>query len=398
MNTAAGAGGITERTGWTGRTGRLVGLDAARAVALIGMLAVHFGPKTAPTLTGELYALPHGRASILFALVAGVGMALLSRTADKVPAARLRLVCMAAALLPLGLALQTLDHPVAVILHHYAAFFVFGALVIGLSRDTLLALAAVATALGPAVYFAGKMVAPELFDRATVDFSDGPFTVLLGIGVSGPYPLLTWSAPILWGIWLGRNDLAAPGAPLRLILGGLAVAALALLASNFAEIALGAIDPETPWLVFVGTAAHSQMPLWIVQAAGAASAVTGLMLLLGRLSPGLLAPLTALGQMVLTVYVAHLAALTLAPDLLRHDTVRPAVVSVAAFTLAATLFALVWRAYLGRGPVERLTHLPWDLLRNAGSGASRQPGARQPLSPNQISTSPRPATGSNLGP
>ena len=53
---------------------RLRGVDAARAVAVLGMVMVHFGPTPAPdTALGALYELPHGRASVLFVLLAGVG-------------------------------------------------------------------------------------------------------------------------------------------------------------------------------------------------------------------------------------------------------------------------------------------------------------------------------------
>ena len=58
---------------------RLRGVDAARAVAVLGMVMIHFGPTPAPdTALGALYELPYGRASVLFVLLAGVGVALLA--------------------------------------------------------------------------------------------------------------------------------------------------------------------------------------------------------------------------------------------------------------------------------------------------------------------------------
>jgi hypothetical protein len=48
-------------------------------VAVLGMVMVHFGPTPAPnTVLGNLYDVPHGRASVLFVLLAGVGVALLA--------------------------------------------------------------------------------------------------------------------------------------------------------------------------------------------------------------------------------------------------------------------------------------------------------------------------------
>src|ERR671910_342870 len=62
-----------------GLPGRLGGVDAARAVAVLGMVIVHFGPNPVPdTVFGNLYEVPHGRASVLFVLLAGVGVSLLA--------------------------------------------------------------------------------------------------------------------------------------------------------------------------------------------------------------------------------------------------------------------------------------------------------------------------------
>jgi hypothetical protein len=45
---------------------------------VLGVIMVHFGPTPVPDAAlGNLYGVSHGRASILFALLAGVGVALL---------------------------------------------------------------------------------------------------------------------------------------------------------------------------------------------------------------------------------------------------------------------------------------------------------------------------------
>ncbi len=134
--------------GANARTGsrRLGGVDAARAVAVLGMVMVHFGPTPAPdTALGNLYGVPHGRASVLFVLLAGVGVALLSAggPSEKAPRrlanVRGRLILRAALLLPLGLWLQGLDHGVLVILQYYAVYFVLAAFVLTFPDRWLLA-------------------------------------------------------------------------------------------------------------------------------------------------------------------------------------------------------------------------------------------------------------------
>ena len=63
----------------TARRPRLAGVDAARAVALVGMMATHLEPLEdeagRPTPVGVLF---DGRASALFAVLAGVSIALMT--------------------------------------------------------------------------------------------------------------------------------------------------------------------------------------------------------------------------------------------------------------------------------------------------------------------------------
>src|SRR5690625_2226875 len=68
---------------------RFHGLDAARAVAIIGMLAVNVGPRKEPGDTDVailLYDVPHGRASLLFMILAGMGMSLMPSPARETDA------------------------------------------------------------------------------------------------------------------------------------------------------------------------------------------------------------------------------------------------------------------------------------------------------------------------
>src|SRR5688572_29706598 len=58
---------------------RLVGLDVARALALLGMVATHVIASRTPTGEESLaHVLASGRASALFAVLAGVSVALLT--------------------------------------------------------------------------------------------------------------------------------------------------------------------------------------------------------------------------------------------------------------------------------------------------------------------------------
>jgi uncharacterized membrane protein len=69
--------------------GRVAGIDAARAAAVVGMVMVHVGPTGQSDIAGRLYALPHGRASVLFVLLAGVGVSLLAGAQSRIRVRRM---------------------------------------------------------------------------------------------------------------------------------------------------------------------------------------------------------------------------------------------------------------------------------------------------------------------
>jgi uncharacterized membrane protein YeiB len=364
---------------------RLDGVDLARALAMIGMLAVHIGPENVPDFGGRVYALAHGRASVLFVLVAGVGISLLAPHCTRHRDARLKLAWMALVLLPLGLALQKLDHPVAVILHHYSAFFLLGLCLLGVPKRQLLALAVMITALAPLLYLTGRMLEPELFARKAVSISNSPGAILLALLVSGPYPLLTWSAPLVWGMWLGRLDLRKHTTRLAICLAGAGMAVLAPVISGLLVAASGAPRSNVEWRYLLVDTAHSQMPLWLISATGSALFVLGGTLFLADRWRKLVHPLVALGQMALTMYVAHLLVLIWWGRKLTQEEVVPAAITVLLLTTAAMVFALAWQRFMRRGPIEALIHLPWQLARAASGGRESGDGPASREAPGSFS-------------
>lgn len=322
------------------------------------MLMVHVGPMYGDSLAERLFALPHGRASILFMLVAGISVSLLARARPPGMLAG-QLLWRAALLLPTGLALQMIAGARLVILQSYALMFIVAIGLVRLSDRLLLSIVGVAAVAGPVAFLYGRMQAPLVFDREALAFGRPPAEIVHGLVLSGPYPLITWIVPFGVGVWLGRRNLRDPGLVQRLVLGGAGVA-LALYGTGAALQAwLGEPNFEATWAQLMVMEPHSQMPLWLAGGTALAVAVLGISLGLVDMAERGFWPLIAMGQVALTFYVAHVVALGVWPRALQSDDVGEAFWICSAITAVTLVAAVIWRAVLRRGPLEMLLQPPW---------------------------------------
>jgi hypothetical protein len=345
---------------------RIRGLDMARALAIVGMVMIHIGPARTPGggLAGAAYRAAHGRAAIMFIVLAGVGVSLLvaARDDERIAATRERLAWRALVLLPAGIALQTLDVNVAVILQYYAAYFVVAALAITLSDRVLLIVAGLAATVGPVLLIIVERIAPGLFIPGVPQWSEIG-RIVRDVFVTGYYPVLVWTAPLLVGMWIGRRDLRSPTVARTMTAAGACVAAIGFVVSDALVATVGPAATDGDWRTLYVIEPHNEMPLWLLTATGIAVAVIGACLLLARVAPRTTWPLTALGQLALTAYIAHLLVLDLWPATLLRDTYAAAWLSVGRFTLVALVAATAYRAIASRGPFELLLRPPAALTR-----------------------------------
>lgn len=346
------------------RTGRLEGVDLARALAIVGMLMVHVGPSYGDGVSVWLYALPHGRASILFMLVAGVSISLLAAGRSSTPGTLTgRLLWRALLLLPAGLVLQEIDSGRLVILQAYAAMFVLATVLVYLPDRWLLAIAALSAIGGPLGFLYGQMQVGLQFSRAPVSWGQAPGDILHGLVLSGPYPLIVWLAPFALGMWLGRCNLRGVGLRMALVLAGSGAALASAGAASLLQPLFGEPDFGMDWTHLMTMSPHSQMPLWLFGAVGSAIAVLGLALFAADLGGRALWPLVALGQTALTFYVAHLLVLSQWPGAMQSGDPAGALWICLVFTAGAAVLAMAWRSVLPRGPLEMLLQPPWLVVR-----------------------------------
>ncbi|SDY08040.1 Uncharacterized membrane protein YeiB [Geodermatophilus africanus] len=364
---------------------RLVGIDAARGIALVGMMAVHnFEATDQDGGLSLAWSLAAGKSAALFALLAGVGIAFASGgrrrpTGRRWTAAAASLLVRAVLIGAVGLLLGYVVPAdfASVILPYYAVLFLLAVPLLSLSIRTLVGLAAtiaVAMPLLSHVLRAGTELVDPVPNLTFGALVDDPLHALRELALTGVYPALPWAAYLCAGLAVGRALLTSRRTVLVVLLvgAGLAVAArttswllldvlggrarlesVALqsmgqeeFAAFVREGATGVTPTDTPWWLAT-TLPHSSTPLDLAYTIGVGLVVVAVCLFVGRATTALLRPLAAAGSMTLTLYSFHLLLLS-SPDLpggASGFVLQSAVVVV---------FALVWSRYHARGPLEEI--------------------------------------------
>ncbi|MCW2677439.1 MAG: putative rane protein YeiB [Modestobacter sp.] len=388
-----------------GSAARLVGIDAARGIALIGMMAVHnIEPEDADGNRTLAWVLSDGKSAALFALLAGVGVAFASggrrRSHGRAWLANSSSLVVRAALigtvgLLLGLVVPR-DYA-AVILPYYALLFVLAIPLLALSIRSLLTIATVVTVAMPFIshLLRSHLAPPDLINLTFADLAARPLHVLAELSLTGIYPALPWTAYLCVGLAVGRSLLTSRRTLLIITAAGLGLIAVAVTVSRVlldvvggrAELTTVALRSMTPsqfsdlltlgpdgitptdtWWWLATMSPHSTTPLDLTYTIGVGLAVLGACLLIGRTTTALLRPLATAGSMTLTLYSLHLL-------LLSSPFVPGGMSGFLIQTAAVVVFALLWSRNHARGPLEDIVARLTGAVRRAVLGAGRT-GAR----------------------
>lgn len=386
---------------------RVHGVDIARGIALLGMVAVHveIGSNEPPSrLGGMLLHAPSGRSAVLFFLLSGVALSIVaSRNGSSTTTAPL--VRRGVALLAVGLLVIEVVWPTS-ILHQYGVMFLAAPWLLRRGARTLLVAAALCFTLGAFLGRAGGwLLDPWLASRHGVH---GWFlTTLMHIAV-GDFPLVVWAGFFMVGIWLGRQRLDSRKFAAALLGGGLVVTAGLTVATdrfNASRFIEGssyetvrnddttpepAIEPAIAPIVrpfvrlvsaevdavddealtrlpfrevygvwwFTSLQPHSDTTAWALQSLAIALALLGACLLLPISAIRFLWPLANLGSITLTGYLVHLVFVLDVWQMLGNNDLDAGIWQQT-FTLLGIGVALVTGAWLirlwwRRGPFEWL--------------------------------------------
>ncbi|MDR7233066.1 heparan-alpha-glucosaminide N-acetyltransferase domain-containing protein [Agrococcus sp. BE272] len=383
---------------------RLVGVDLARLLAVVGMMAAHTLLVAEPPPPDAVAALVDGPPSTLFAVLGGVSVVLAARArlaaGDRWGALRSTLVRGALVAL-LGAIIGPFAAAVYVVLVPFGVAIMLAAVLVLLPSWLLAGVTTVLWLAGGSLLVAARERLPSaasigdgaaLGERLAATAAD----VLL----TGVYPVLTWVAYLLVGVLAARALLAARardaerGALVQLAAVGAALVVAGVAASELGiRLLAGPLDDAardellrngygaaqgsaTAWQLVA--APHTGTPADMARTVGIALLVIALLGLLAAALPRpavrALEPLRAAGAAPLTIYVVHVLLLT--AMLVPLQDAAPALGAGWAAWAVQVVVALAIGAALaagdGRGPLERVVG------RAADRAAGDRPRPEQP--------------------
>lgn len=381
--TARQVGDGPERAFATGA--RLVGIDLARLVAVVGMMAAHTLSRSEPP--AAVVALIDGPPSTLFAVLGGVSVALAARSrlakGDRRGVVRSTLA-RGLMVMVIGFVLIPFAPAVYVVLVPFGVALMLAAGLVLLPTWLLGALTAMLAAGSGWLVALARERLPNLDGRphdAVALFTE-PAATWSDILLTGVYPALTWMTYVAIGVLVARVLLAGGRRRARLALLALAGAILTAAGLLATEIGLrsfaaatggtlvatrdrllanaygGAASTEPAWQLLA--APHAGTPADIARTVGIALLVIAALGLLTMALPQpvrrMIEPLRAAGGAPLTIYIVHVVLQSVLLALLID--VAPVIVvgwgGLALQVAVALVIGAVLAATRQRGPFERL--------------------------------------------
>ncbi|MDO5672795.1 MAG: heparan-alpha-glucosaminide N-acetyltransferase domain-containing protein [Actinomycetaceae bacterium] len=199
---------------------RVMALDIARGMAILGMFTAHLLNMPPMGFPANLINLVHGRSSILFAILAGISVGIISgmdrpKVGVELVQARIRIMVRAVLLLGWVALLSLVNMGIALILGFYGVWFILALPFLSWSVRRLLIASGVIALCGPVLrlIFSTVLSSPQ-----GMGSEDGAW---LSYFTLGHYPALIWMAFILLGLALARAGITRRDVQRRMLVAGL---------------------------------------------------------------------------------------------------------------------------------------------------------------------------------
>jgi uncharacterized membrane protein YeiB len=349
---------------------RILGIDVARSLAVIGMIIVNFkvvfGENGQPWVKA-FAGIFDGKAAATFVVLAGIGLALMTNTAinnndkAKLKVARNRIARRAVFLFILGISYITIWP--ADILHFYGIYMAITLVLLSKKEHTILISGIVVILVFPLLltfldYETG-------WDFETLEYQ-GFWTYqgfIRNLFFNGFHPVIPWTAFMLFGYWFGKQDLHNDKFVKKIFWISTSAFILIQVLSYFTILFLseGNQEAHTELTEIFGTNPMPPLPIYIFNGIAIAFSIISACIITAKKFENnfIINTLNKTGQLALTFYVAHVIIGmgiidAINPSKMGNYSIEFSVLSAIVFSLLCVIFAVVWRKYYKSGPLEWL--------------------------------------------
>ncbi|WP_422860417.1 DUF418 domain-containing protein [Flagellimonas sp. S174] len=347
---------------------RIIGLDVARALALFGMIVVNFkmvfGAKDSSGIIRVINLLD-GKAAATFVVLAGVGMALITKKANKTndlkewTSIKKKILKRAILLFLIGVSYITIWP--ADILHFYGVYMIVVIVLLKRTERSILLFGFGLIFIYP---FLMMLWDYEMgWDFNSLTYND--FWTIRGFTrnliYNGFHPVIPWSAFMVFGYWLGKQDLQNVKFVKKLLLFSILAFVVVQITSSVLINLLSGISPQTSKEIkeLFGTSPMPPLPIYMLNGVAIAfTIISASILIIGANKKNRIAvALAKTGQLALTFYVAHVIlgmgiVESINPDKIGQYPLLFSVGYALVFSFSCVLFAWVWLKYNSIGPLE----------------------------------------------
>jgi uncharacterized membrane protein YeiB len=349
---------------------RIIGIDVARALAVIGMIIVNFKIVFGENGTHWIKSIASvfdGKAAATFVVLAGIGLALMTNSSienndlPKLKIARNRILKRALFLFIIGISYIQIWP--ADILHFYGIYMVIILLLLSRSKRTILISAISIIIAFPILMTFWDYEAGWNFN--TLEYQR--FWTINGfmrnLFFNGFHPVIPWTSFILFGFWFGKQDLHKHtfikktfwiSTTIFISIQALSYFSISFLSEGNQETALELAQ-------IIGTSPMPPLPIYMFNGIAIAFTIISACIIIAKKFENsfIIDALNKTGQLALTFYVAHVIIgmgiiEAIDPSKMGNSSAECSVTYALGFSLFCILFAVIWRKYKKHGPLEWL--------------------------------------------
>jgi uncharacterized protein len=347
---------------------RIVGINVARALAVVGMIIVNFKVvfgENGQSWVKSFASIFDGKAAATFVFLAGVGIALMTNSAiknhdqSKLKVARIRIMKRALFLFFVGLSYITIWP--ADILHFYGIYMAIAVVLLTCKEKTILI-------SGICIILAYPIIITVLnyetgWNFATLEYQD--FWTFKGfmrnLFFNGFHPVMPWTAFMIFGYWFGKQDVHNNKFVKKTFwMSTIIFIAIKVVSyQTISTLSEGNQEATLELIEIFGTKPMPPLPIYMFSGTAIAFAIISACILISKKFENnfIIDALNKTGQLAFTLYVVHVVVgmgiiEVINPTKIGKYSIEFSVGYAIVFSLLCILFAVIWLKYKKYGPLE----------------------------------------------